>query len=178
MMAHADGRDLDQALIRVEELIGTLNALPDSAREMARELLSLVLDLHGIGLARLMAIVSNTEGGAAIVARLGENEQVRAILLLHGLHPDDLETRVRRAVDRLRPHLGVRGLRLSVVEIARGTVRLRIDRSAGGSIQASTLLTLPAEIENAVIEAAPDAEAIRIDGLDHFYATPAVKAAE
>lgn len=178
MMANADGRDLDQALVRLEELIGTLNANPDPARELARELVSLVLDLHGIGLARLMAIVSNTEGGAAVLARLVESEQVRAMLLLHGLHPDDLETRVRRAVDRLRPHLGVRGLRLSVVEIARGTVRLRVDRSPSGSIQPSVLLTLPAEIENAVVEAAPDTEAIIIDGLDHLYAADAVKAAE
>ncbi len=177
-MARADVQDLDQALVRLEELIETLNANPDPAREMARELLSLVLDLHGIGLARLMAIVSNTEGGAAIMARLVENEQVRAMLLLHGLHPDGLETRVRRAVDRLRPHLGVHGLHLSVVEIARGTVRLRIGRSASGSIQPPVMLTLPAEIENAVAEAAPDAEAILIDGLEQLYAAPALKAAE
>ncbi len=177
-MAGADGQDLDQALARLEELIENLTANPDPSREAARELVSLVLDLHGIGLAQLMAILSNTEGGAAIVARLAENEQVRAMLLLHGLHPDDLETRVRRAVDRLRPHLGVRGLGLSVVEIARGSIRLRVERSAGGSIQPSALLTLPDEIETAVVEAAPDAEAILIDGLDRLYAASMVKAAE
>lgn len=177
-MAGEDIRDLDQALVRLEELIGTLNANPDPACEAARELVSLVLDLHGIGLARLMAIVSNTGDGAAVIERLVEDEQVRAILLLHGLHPDDLESRVRRAVDRLRPYLGVRGLRLSVVEIARGAVRLRIDFCSGGSIPPSALLTLPAEIEDAVVEAAPDADVILIDGLDQLYAAPAVKAAE
>ena len=67
---------------------------------------------------------------------------------------------------------------LSVVEIARGTVRLRVDRSAGSSIQPAALLTLPAEIENAVVEVAPDAEAILIDGLDQLYAASAVKAAK
>jgi hypothetical protein len=178
-MAGADDRGLDQALVRLEQLIEALNTNPGAAaRESARELVSLVLDLHGIGLARLMAIVSNTEGGAAVVARVVEDEQVRALLLLHGLHPDDFDTRVRRAVDRLRPHLGVQGLRLSVVEIARGTVRLRIDRSYGGAIQVSALLTLRAEIEDAVAEAAPDAEAILIDGLDHLYTAPAVRAAK
>lgn len=177
-MAGADGRDLDEALVRLEELIEALNANPNPSREPARELVSLVLDLHGIGLARLMAIVSNAEGGDAIVARLVENEQVRAMLLLHGLHPDGLETRVRQAVDRLRPHLGVLGLRLSVAEIAKGTVRLRVDRSSGGAIQPAALFTLPAEIENAVAEAAPDAGAILIDGLDQLYSIPAVQAAE
>jgi hypothetical protein len=177
-MAGTDGRDLDQALVRLEELIEILNANPGPAQESARELVSLVLDLHGIGLARLMAIVSNAEVGAAVLARLVENEQVRAMLLLHGLHPDDLETRVRRAVDRQRPHLGVRGVRLSVVEIAKSTVRLRVDRGSSGAIPAPALLALPAEIENAVAEAAPDAEAILIEGLDHLYAAPAVRAAE
>jgi hypothetical protein len=178
-MTGADGPGLEQALVRLEQLIEALNTSPGApGREPARELVSLVLDLHGIGLARLMAIVSNTEGGAAIVARFLKDEQVRALLLLHGLHPDGLETRVRQAVDRLRPHLGVLGLRLFVVEVTKGAVRLRVERSSTGAIDALALLTLPAEIENAVAEAAPDAEAVSIEGLDQLYAAPTLKAAE
>jgi hypothetical protein len=99
-------------------------------------------------------------------------------LLLHGLHPDDLETRVRRAVDRLRPHLGVHGLRLDVVEIASGTVRLRVHGRSAAMIKAPLLWMLPGEIEDAVVEAAPDIEKILIDGLDLEEAAAAVRAAE
>ena len=124
-MSTGNGEDPQQALHRLQELIRVLDAHPDpSAKETTRELLALVLDLHGIGLAKLMGIVTAAEDGTSILARLVEDKQVEAMLLLHGLHPDDLETRVRRAVDRLRPHLGVHGLRLDVVEIASGTVRL------------------------------------------------------
>lgn len=178
-MSTGNGEDRQQALHRLEELIRALDAHPDpSARETARELLALVLDLHGIGLARLMGIVTNADGGTAIVARLVENEQVQAMLLLHGLHPDDLDTRVRRAVDRLRPHLGVHGLRLDVVEISSGTVRLRLRGSGAAAIKAPLLWTLPGEIEGAVVEAAPDVENVLIDGLDLAEPAAEVRAAE
>ncbi|MDQ6869003.1 MAG: NifU family protein [Pseudomonadota bacterium] len=178
-MSAGNREDPQQALHRLEELIRALDGHTDpAAKETARELLTLVLDLHGIGLAKLMGIVTTAEGGTAILARLVENEQVQAMLLLHGLHPDDLETRVRRAVDRLRPHLGVHGLRLDVVEIARGTVRLRLHGSGAATIKAPLLWTLPGEIEDAVVEAAPDVEKILIDGLVPQEAAAAVRAAE
>ena len=91
---------------------------------------------------------------------------MRSILLLHGLHPEDFETRVRRAVDRLRPHLGVHGLRLDVVEIARGTARLRVHPGNGATPKASLFWTLPSEIEDAIVEAAPDIDKVIIDGLE------------
>lgn len=178
-MSTSNGEEPQQALRRLEELIRALNANPDPVgKETARELLALVLDLHGIGLAKLMGLVTTAEGGTAIIARLVDDKQVQAMLLLHGLHPDDFETRVRRAVDRLRPHLGVHGLRLDVVEIASGIVRLRLHGSGAATIKAPVLWTLPGEIEDAVLEAAPDVEKILIDGLDLQEAAPAVRAAE
>jgi len=171
--------DPQHALNRLQELIRVLDTHPDpSAKETTRELLALVLDLHGIGLAKLMGIVTAAEDETSILARLVENKQVEAMLLLHGLHPDDLETRVRHAVDRLRPHLGVHGLRLDVVEIASGTVRLRVHGRGAATIKAPLLWTLPGEIEDAVVEAAPDVEKVLIDGLDRLGVAAAVRAAE
>jgi Fe-S cluster biogenesis protein NfuA len=166
-MSTEDKQELDQALRRLEELIGVLEAHPEpAASESARELVSLVLNLHGIGLAKLTAILAKAEGGAASIARLAEDDHVRAMLLLHGLHPDDLETRVRRAIERLRPHLGVHGLRVELLGTARGIVQLRLHTSGGVALKASTLLTLPSEIEDAIVESAPDVDKVLIDGLD------------
>lgn len=97
----AADEDIDLSVRRLEELIAALDAHPDpSAREPARELVALVLDLHGIGLAKLMAMLAREPGSASIMARLVDDDQVRAMLLLHGLHPEDMEARVRKAVDR------------------------------------------------------------------------------
>jgi hypothetical protein len=166
-MATGDKQELEHALRRLEELIGVLEAHPEAtASQSARELVSLILNLHGIGLAKLTAILARTEGGTASIALLVEDDHVRAMLLLHGLHPDDLETRVRRAVERLRPHLSVHGIRVELLGIARGIVQLRLHPVDGVAVKASALLTLPGEIEDAVIEAAPDVEKVLIDGFD------------
>jgi len=148
---------------RIEELIAALNKSPDPN---ARELVALVLDLHGLALAKLLSIVTAAEGGTTIFEALAADDQVRPLLLLHGLHPEDLDTRVRRAVDRLRPYLGIHGLRLDVVEIAKGTARLRVHPGNGVAPKASLFWTLPSEIEDAIVEAAPDIDEVIIDGLE------------
>jgi hypothetical protein len=158
-----DKREQEAALRRLEELIGSLDEHPNPA---ARELVELVLDLHGVALAKLLTIVTAAEGGATILARLAEDDQVKSLLLLHGLHPERLDARIRRAVDRLRPHLGVHGLRLEVAQIENGIARLRVHQSGAVAVKASLLWTLPSEIEDAVIEAAPDIENVIIEGLD------------
>jgi hypothetical protein len=159
-------REQEAALRRLEQLISALDEHPDpAARNPARELVELVLDLHGVGLAKLLATVAAADGGATILARLADDDQVRSLLLLHGLHPEDLESRVRKAVDRLRPHLGIHGLRLEVAEIVGGVARLRVYQSSV-AVNASLLWSLPGEIEDAIIEAAPDIENIVIEGLD------------
>lgn len=163
-MSGEDKGDIDAALRHLEELIERLDQLEDGAgRESARQLVEVILDLHGIALARLISVVAGADGGSAIMARLSEDDRVRPLLLLHGLHPEDVETRVRRAAERLTPHLGVQGLRLEVAQVTNGTARLRVLPSEGVSVKSSLLLTLPMEIERAIIEAAPDLDAVEID---------------
>jgi Fe-S cluster biogenesis protein NfuA len=178
-MFAGDEEALHQSLRRLGELIGVLEANPEAAAsKSARELVSLILDLHSIGLAKLTAILTNEDGGASTIARLIEDDQVRAMLLLHGLHPDDLETRVHRAIERLRPHLGVHGLRVEILDIARGVVKLRLHASGGAAAKASTLLTLPSVIEDAIVDAAPDVDEVLIEGLNPGSGAAAINAAE
>ena len=178
MKPAGDGEDVRKAARRLGELIEALDKHPDPAASgPARELVALVLDLHALGLARLMAVLGRADGREAIIARLLEDEHVRALLLLHGLHPEDMETRVRRCAERLRPHLGVHGLRLEVIDVAGGTVRVRV-HGADAGIRAPLLWTLPGEIEDAIVEAAPDAERIVVEGLDIARQPGAPQAAE
>jgi hypothetical protein len=51
-------------------------------------------------------------------------------------------------------------------------------RRNDAAIEASLMWTLPGEIEDAVVEAAPDVEKILIEGLDVPEVTRAVRAAE
>ena len=66
-------------------------------RAAAKELVQLLMDLHGSGLERILEIVFQSgESGRRIIDELGEDPLVSGLLILYGLHPDDLQTRVER----------------------------------------------------------------------------------
>ena len=163
-MTDADGRRLDASLRRIEALIAALDDLPDpNAREPARELLDQVLNLHALALGRMGAMIAAAEGGPALLGRLAEDDQIRAVLLLHGLHPETVEARIRGAVERLRPALDARGVRVDLVKAGAAMVRLRVH--ADGRVGTLSADALRQEIEDAVVGAAPEIEEIVIEGL-------------
>ena len=125
-----------------------------------------------MGLARIIAIVAGAPGGAALLDRLAEDPQARAILLLHGLHPQEAEARVRAALDRLRPDWALRGIGVLLREVKGGAARLSATAGGSGRVDAAALR---AEIEAVIVEAAPDLDDILIEGLDvpQFYALAA-----
>ena len=156
---------LEEALSRIDALVSALDQAADaSARETAREVLQLVLDLHGLALARTLAIVASAEDGRALVERLAQDEQVRATLLLHGLHPEPIEERVQRAVERLQPELSVLGFRVRVVAVGAAVARLRVDGAHGP--EGSREMGLRQQIEAAIVDEAPDLDKIVIEGLE------------
>ncbi len=85
---------------KIEELVRRAEALPDpKARGIAVDLLQAVLDFHAAGLERMMEIAADSgAAGEAIIERIATDDLTSSMLLLHDLHPDDLETRIERAV--------------------------------------------------------------------------------
>ena len=164
---------VEQSLRRIEGLIAALDSVPDPAgRESARALLEVVLDLHALALARMTGTIASAAGGAALLHRLAEDEPVRAILLLHGLHPQTVLERVGKAVEELRPQLAARGLAVRIVEGNATLARVRV-RWIGDGLARTDTAVLREEIEAAIVEAAPDLETLEIEGLGQ--ASPAVR---
>lgn len=138
---------------RIESLIQTVQNLPDSsARDAALELVQAVMEMHANGLEKMLDIVANAEGGSAIIDALGDDPVSSSILLVHDLHPLDLETRVRRALDC--PEFSSRGAEVELLSVRDSAVRVRV---TGGTL-------LRSAVEQALIEAAPDAAAISLEG--------------
>ncbi|CAB3699335.1 MAG TPA: hypothetical protein DCL53_11185 [Thauera sp.] len=108
----------EQEVRRIEALIQVLEGLPDpTAREAAKELLQVVLDLHGKGLARILKLVSETgTAGQTLLDAMAKDDQVRGLLLLHGLPPDDAEVRVRQALDSVASHLRIQGIGVALMQ--------------------------------------------------------------
>ena len=154
-----------QALERVQELIAALEGPPEpAAAAPARELVQLVLDLHAGGLARMLELIAEAGDGRVLLERLAIDERVKGLLLLHGLHPEDLETRVQKAVETLRPHLAVIGVSVQAAAIEGGVVRLQL-HCAGNGHGPLRVEALRREVEDAIFDAAPDVAGIAIEGL-------------
>jgi Fe-S cluster biogenesis protein NfuA/nitrite reductase/ring-hydroxylating ferredoxin subunit len=123
-----------------------------------------LMEMHGAALERMLAVIGrNGAAGATIVDQLTRDELVASVLLLYDLHPVDLETRVRGALEKTRPYLKSHGGNVELVGIDEsGAVRLRMQGSCHGC--PSSAVTLKLAIEQAIYEAAPDVSAIVVDG--------------
>ncbi len=96
-----------------EELLGQLSSLVEeleqysdtSAREKALDLVQIILKLHGEALRRILATFESLPLKSDIYARMLGDDVIRAILTVHDLLPEELEGRVAKAIEELRPFL-------------------------------------------------------------------------
>jgi hypothetical protein len=110
------------------KLVAQFDELPDSDAKVAgRELVQLLMEVHGRGLERAMEIVFDAGNFApGIVDKMGQDPIVGNLLLLYSLHPDEFNTRVQRAVERMRPRLRKLSCTVELEGVHGGVVRVRL----------------------------------------------------
>lgn len=155
--------ELRERVARVEQLVGELEQTADPATwSRVEEVVRTLMEVHAEGLRRLLAHWPGGEGAPALRA-LVEDDLVSCILLLHGLHPEGLEVRVRKALDGVRPYLASHGGNVELIGVDdSAVVRLRLEGSCQGC--PSSAATLRGTIEEAVLAAAPDVAGIEVAG--------------
>ena len=152
-----------ERVAQVEGLLGELDALPDPvAREKTTTLVQALVGLYGEGLGRIVDALAARDGDGELEVALARDELVSHLLLLHGLHPVPVETRVRGALEGVRPYLESHGGNVELVAVEDGVVRLRLDGSCSGC--PSSAMTLKLAIEKAIYEAAPDVDEVVAEG--------------
>lgn len=152
-------REFNVRTQRIEELVTKLERASDpELHTAALELVQSVMELHGAALDHMLEILSQTAESEGVTGKFLEDDLVASVLLLHGLHPEDMETRVLRALDKVRPSLQSNGGDVELVSMVDGVVKLRVQKEAGGC--ASTAATMKSAVEDAVTEVAPDAAQI------------------
>jgi Fe-S cluster biogenesis protein NfuA len=164
-MANAvDDRDFRQRMGRVESLIHELEQhLEAKMRARTQEVIRALMELHAVALERILDKLAESGAvGAALIDALAADDVAASVLLLHGLHPLALETRVRQALDKVRPLLRSHGGSVELLGLAGGMVRLRMLGSCDGC--PSSGLTLKTAIEDAIYEKAPDVAGIEVEG--------------
>lgn len=160
-------KEFEKEVRRIEELIQEIEKSADiNAKANAKELVQLLMDLHHVGIERIVNIVSKAgEPGRTIIDALTRDDLVGNLLLLYGLHPLDLKARVTQALDKVRPYLHSHGGNVELIEISEseGLVRLRLQGSCKSC--PSSTMTLKLAIEEAIYEACPDVTAIEAEGV-------------
>jgi hypothetical protein len=150
--------DLQNKMQRMAAIVEQLESAGDpNTRAMAKELLESLMALHGAGLERILEIA-----GEDIVAKCSRDEVVSGILLLYGLHPDNLVTRAQRAVDKSLSALELHGAYAQLKFIGDdGTITVLLHHKPNGRCGASAgaRAALEANLQNA----APDARSILIE---------------
>jgi len=159
-----DDKGLQERVARMETLLGEIETLKDpNARSKAAEVVGVLLDLYGDGLARMMEVVAEGEERERNFEAFARDELVSHLLLLHGLHPLDVEARVVAALEEVRPYLQSHGGNVELLGIEGGVVRVRMEGSCDGC--PSSAMTLKLAIEEAVLKAAPDLEGVEAEGM-------------
>jgi Fe-S cluster biogenesis protein NfuA len=158
-----------------ESIEGKLEALQARADprvfDQAVELLQLVGELYGAGLARVMELAD--QYAPELVGHMLGDELLASLLIANGLHPDDVNLRIARALDSVRPFLAGHGGDVELLDIDErvGAVRLRLLGSCDGC--PSSAITLRTTVERAITDAAPEITIIDVEEpVDHGVSTP------
>lgn len=158
-----DEKDFQQRMQKIETLTQEVEALPDeNTRSKVVELMQLIMEYHGAAIERVMEIIAVQSSSEQIFDKLAKDELANSLLLLYGLHPSPLETRIEQALDKVRPYLKSHGGNAELLGVEDGRVSLRMIGSCNGCPSSS--LTLKQAIEKAIYEAAPDVVAIEAEG--------------
>ncbi len=110
---------------------------------------------------RMMEIVFESgPQGLEIIDQFAQDELTSQVLLLHDLHPLDLEMRVIRTLEKIRPVVHSNGGEIELSSMAGAVVNIRLHGSFHGC--GTTTSTMKALVVEAILDAAPDAVAVEI----------------
>ena len=150
---------------RVQKLEALLREIEETADPVTRsrtvEVVQTLMEFHGAGLKSILDHLAQAgEAGTAIVNKMAADDLVSSLLLLYNLHPSDIDTRVKHAIDRLRPTLAKHHFEIELISVSDGIVRVRLETS--GHACQSTAANMKRTVEEAIYDRAPDVVAIEV----------------
>ena len=162
----SEHKDVQRRIESIEGLVREIEKVSDPAvQSLSKQLVQSLMDLHGMGLERMLEITLHSgASGQKIIDEMGRDELVSSLLLLYGLHPLDLESRVVQALEKSRPYLRSHGGNVELVSVSEsGAVMLKLQGSCHSC--PSSAITLQSTVEQAIYDAAPDVTSIVVEGV-------------
>lgn len=156
---------LQNKIQRIAGIVEQLESTADpNTRALVKDLLESLMTLHGAALERILEFARALgEPGAEWIKKCSRDELVSSLLILYGLHPDHLRTRVERAIENARPLLEKHAAHPELISVGEdGTVRVQLHQKPNG-VCGATASTARSALQAALLDAAPDAFAIQIE---------------
>jgi Fe-S cluster biogenesis protein NfuA len=158
-------KEVESQIESIDKMVRALEQAKDQVlRANAKELVQALMTLHGACLERMLEVISQSgESGKSIIDTFARDGVVKSVLLLYGLHPVDIKTRVLEALEETRPSMRSHASAVSFVGIDdAGMVTLRMEGKSEGC--GSSASALKQAVEQAICEAAPDISGIIMEG--------------
>ncbi|HEX2180071.1 MAG TPA: NifU family protein [Actinomycetota bacterium] len=154
-----------QLMDKVQELAAKIDGLSDpTVRKTAQDFMRSIMELYGLGLAKVVQVLSDSgDAGAPMRAELIQDGVFASLLLIHDLYPVPLDERVEEGLDSVRPYLASHGGAVELVRIKDGVAYLRLEGSCKGC--PASQATLELAIKKALDEAAPDLVGLQVEGV-------------
>jgi Fe-S cluster biogenesis protein NfuA/nitrite reductase/ring-hydroxylating ferredoxin subunit len=159
------GDDINAYGERLQKLLAEVEALPyPGARELIQDCMASVLGFYGTGLKRILQVVSEDgPEGRKVFRDLIRDDVVKGLLLIHDLHPLNLEDRLLEALDKVRPYLKSHGGNVELISLENDVARLRLQGTCESC--ASSSVTLELAIRHAIEQACPDLVHFEVEGV-------------
>ena len=159
------GEDINAHGERLQKLLAEVEALPyPGARELIQDCMESVLGFYGAGLKRILQVVSEDgPEGRKVFRDLVRDDVIKGLLLIHDLHPLNLENRLLEALDKVRPYLKSHGGNVELISLENDVARLRLQGTCQSC--ASSSVTLELAIRHAIEQACPDLVHFEVEGI-------------
>jgi len=159
--------DFRSQMSAIESMLAQVERFKNPAeQDLVRKLVSAILEIHAKGIDHILDHVASigASGVLAVDAMANDDEIVGSLLLLHGLHPATFESRVKLGLLSASKSIEPHGGSVELLSTENGIIRLRIEFSRQSRASSSSS-SLKQTIEQAILNSAPDAVAIEIEGL-------------
>jgi Fe-S cluster biogenesis protein NfuA len=124
-------------------------------RDQVQDCLRSLVAFYGTGLAHLLqAVQAGGPEGRRAMDRVVADPIARGLLLIHGLHPVDLPTRLQEAIEKVRPYMESHGGNVELLNLENDVATFRLVGAC--KTCPSSSMTLELALRRAIEEACPD----------------------
>ena len=144
----------------VDRAIEIVNALDADEKRKALALKDAIEAFHKHALTKIVKRLKEDARGKELLFELVDDTSVYALFQLHGIVKANLETRITRVLDSVRPYMQSHGGDVEFVRFETGTAFVRLHGACNGCSQSA--VTLREGVEEALITNIPEVKSVEV----------------